>query len=191
MGSEELFWTQVSALGQVAAAVGTFAAVILSLWLSLRSGRPKIKLRVGEWTLIGPEKSLDENLLVFSVANTGSRPAMITHIGWETGWLKHGPTFLKKQFAVQTFSGTDHGLDVPFDLPIGAKAECSVKLNNILQWVEEKRGRPFFSRDFPKLGRMTTKVRAYASTADGHTFYAKVDPNFVEKAASIEKKSDA
>lgn len=191
MPESEAFWVQLSAVSQVAAALGTFAAVIVSLWLGLKSNKPKIKLIVGERMFIGPLKEHDENVLMFSLANTGSRPARITNLGWNTGWLKRGPAFLRKQYAVQTFGGTSQGLQVPFELPVGLDGSCYAELDNFHDWLRNKTGPPFFTREVPFLGRVRTRVRAYAVTADGHQFSIKPEKSFLEKVFEIEtEKSD-
>lgn len=190
LATNELFWTQVSAISQALAALGTFAAVIVSLWLALRANRPTVKLTVGERLIIGPLREFDENLLMFSVANAGSRPVKITGLGWETGWLRWGPKFLRKQYAVQTFGGTALGQQPPFELPVGVDASCYSVMENFLKWASEKKGPPFFSRDIPVIGRVRTRVKAYASTADGHIFKVAPEKAFVTKAVDIEKRAN-
>lgn len=67
----DMFWEKVSAIGQVAGAIATFMAVVISLYIA-RGGRvPRLSLKVGERLTIGgglPE----HRLLMFSVTNMGS-----------------------------------------------------------------------------------------------------------------------
>lgn len=193
MPTDEAFWLKLGAISQAAAAIGTFLAVALSLWLSTRHNKPKVLLKVGERLILGSTRAADENLLMFLVANAGSRPAKITHFGWETGWLDWGPHFLKKQYAVQTFGGTSFTLQVPFELHVGLDGACYAQMDNVLNWAREKKGPPFFTRDVPLLGRKRTRVRAYAMTADGHKFSITPERSFVDQMVAVEvaKATDA
>jgi hypothetical protein len=89
MEETALYWTKVAAIGQVAGAVATAAAVMVSLWIALHGRKPRIKLVVGKRLVIGggiPELSV----LMFNIANAGERPVHINGIGWRTGWLYWG-----------------------------------------------------------------------------------------------------
>ena len=88
----ELFWTKVAAISQAVAALGTFIAVGVSLWLATYGRRPKLKLTVGERLIFGGGEDTGR-LLMFSVVNASERPVFIRGIGWRTGWLRWGPAF--------------------------------------------------------------------------------------------------
>jgi hypothetical protein len=70
-------WDAVGALGQWAAAAGTFTAAFVALRLASRTNKPDIRVRVtsalvpGEWV---PR-------VVFSAANWGTRPARMVSAG--------------------------------------------------------------------------------------------------------------
>lgn len=87
------FWEKISAIGQVAGAIATFAAVVVSLYIARRGRVPRLSLKVGERLTIGgglPE----QRLLMFSVTNMGERPVYVRQLGWRNGWLPHGPAWL-------------------------------------------------------------------------------------------------
>lgn len=53
MEEATLFWTKVAAIGQVAGAIATAAAVIVSLWIAFHGRKPRLKLTVGMRGLCG------------------------------------------------------------------------------------------------------------------------------------------
>ena len=185
MSGPELFWTKVGAISQAAAAIGTFIAVVVSLWLATYGRRPRLKLTVGERLIMGGGQD-DVRLLMFSVANAGERPVFVRGIGWRTGWFRWGPAFLKRQFAVQLSGGVPQSKEPPYELAPGASAETYMLMDNILEWTRKKSGSPFFTRMWPVLGRRTTAIWGYAYTADGATIHARVETPLFLKLVKAE-----
>jgi hypothetical protein len=186
MGADELYWTKVAALGQVAGAAATFLAVLLSLYLATYGRRPRLKLTVGERLIITQGQAGHIRVLNFSVANAGERPVHIRGIGWRTGWLRWGPAFLRTQAAVQLTGGLGIGKEPPYELQPGAEVSSFTLLQTMLGKIAEKAGSPFFARDWPVLGRRRTRIRAYAYTADGYTFRVKAEPSLSAKLYEAE-----
>lgn len=46
---------------------------------------------------------------------------------------------------------------------------------------------PFFTRDWPIIGRRGTRARVYVDTADGFRFFAKPEQNLLVEAIDAEK----
>lgn len=65
MDSSTLLRTQVSAIGQVAGAFATVAAVIVALWIALSERRPNIKLRAGLRLIIPGDGSPATDIVAF------------------------------------------------------------------------------------------------------------------------------
>ena len=76
IAGEELFWTKLSAMGQVAGSVATFLAVWVSLRIASQSRRPFLRLVVGKRLIIGDFDG-DMRLLMFDVANRGAGACFI------------------------------------------------------------------------------------------------------------------
>jgi len=73
-------WNAISAIGQVAGAIATVAAVIVSLHLARRSERARLKIKCQLATT--RPGSIEAGYIHISVANIGVRPERITALGW-------------------------------------------------------------------------------------------------------------
>lgn len=185
----ELYWLKVGAIGQVAGAIATFLAVVASLYIALRSHKPRMRIRVGERLIIGGSAYDPDRVLVFSVANTGERPIHVRTVGWRTGWLRWGPSFLKRAYAVQLTGGTVTPVAPPFEVPPGAEVSTYANMANVLEHARDRTKRPLFTRDWPILGRRRTIAWGSVSTADGHTRHVPVEKSFLEAIVKAEKEA--
>lgn len=188
MCETELCWTMVSAIGQVAGAIATFLAVVVSLWIAFHGRKPRMKLSVGERIAMGGGVP-DARLLVFEVANMGERPVHIRGLGWRTGWLHWGPAFLRYQHAVQIIDPGPYGMPPPYELQPGAANSSMVLMQHVLAASRIRAGPPFFSRDWPVLGRKGTKITGYAYTANGYMIRMKAEKPL--RNALIQSEIDA
>lgn len=119
-------------------------------------------------------------VLMFNIANAGERPVHVNGIGWRTGWLRWGPQFLSRRAAVQLTGVPQLGnVAPPFEIQPGAAAATYALMENVLSYARERAAEPFYSRDWPLLGRKLTRVRAYAYTADGHTVTVKPEKSLL------------
>lgn len=188
MTDDELFWTKITAIGQVAGAVATFIAVAVSLRIANYGRRPRLRLRVTNSVVIGGMAD-GITFLAFEVANFGDRLAHVQGIGWHTGWAFRGPKFLNRKAAVQLAQGSAMfglGKEPPYELPPGAKITSLCDWDAMVAFASQ-RDEPFFTRDWPLFGRRQTRVRAYAYTADGYTFEVKPESTIVEALIIAEK----
>jgi hypothetical protein len=181
MTDPSLYWQKISAIGQVAGAIATFAAVVVSLWLSLRIQRPRLKLIVGERLLLDAGQ-IKQRLLVFQIANIGDRTVHVKSFGWRTGRLNWGPMFLRRQQAIQQFITKAP----PFELPPFADLSSYTEMATMLQYCRKRANDPFFSRDWPLLGRLSTTILASVNTAEGYTFYARLELATLNKFVEAE-----
>lgn len=62
-------------------------------------------------------------------------------------------------------------------------------MQNVIQYAGERIEDPLFTRDWPILGRLETRVRAFAYTADGFTVFGSPDPSLVGKLVEAEKNA--
>ena len=72
-------------------AIGTNAAVIVALWLAIRSGRSKMRVRAEIVSIVTAGEKLTESDRYFSISavNTGNSDIVVTNVGWTIGfWSK-------------------------------------------------------------------------------------------------------
>lgn len=187
MSNPDIYWQKISAIGQIAGAVATFLAVAVSLWTSQRSTKPKLSIKVGERLIIGTSPWDDQvRVLMFSIANVGERTAHINGVGWRTGWLRFGPSYLRRKTAIQMVGSTGIGKEPPFEVLPAAEASCYALMQSVQDAAQNNVATPFFTRDWPFLGRRKTVVWGWVSTAEGYTFFAKLEPNAHEKISASE-----
>ena len=187
MRGPELYWAKVAALGQVAGAAATFLAVVVSLWIAYHSRKPRVRLTVNTSVIIGGMAD-GIRFLVFEVANLGERPVYVRGIGWRTGWLARWSQWLARKAAVQTAPSAEMfglGTEPPYELQPGASVSSFCDMDRMIAFAGERK-EPLFTRDWPLFGRRQTRIRAYAYTADGHTFYVKPERTLAAALADAE-----
>lgn len=160
----DINWNMVSALGQIAGAVATFAAVVVSLKLARDQGRPQVRLEVSVSTLLGPP-SFD--VVSFTVINRGSRPVTINGYGWRTRGLRWHP---ESMWIVH-----DHRMmlqpELPKTLQPGEQALYLVSPTSFLSETARLRAsffrRGWFGSERPR------RLYGIVWTADRYTFNAR------------------
>ena len=187
MDEAALFWDKWSAIGQLLGAAATFLAVLVSLFIAFQGRRPRLKLRAGIYQFV-TNGEFSDPILLFEVANAGDRPVHIRGVGWHTGWLRWGPKFLRLRHAVQVTGSIVGSIDPPYELQPGGYAASYAKMSDVLEHARERKDSPFFTRDWPVLGRRLTRVRAYAYTADGFEKAARPAKDFLQEIAVAERE---
>jgi hypothetical protein len=77
-------WDFINTFAGWFSAIGTFAAVAVSLYLAMRDSRIHLRVNAGIWRIFGsgnPEID-DKDLVLIAVVNVGRRTAKITGIFW-------------------------------------------------------------------------------------------------------------
>ncbi len=162
-GLSQQQWDFINGFANWISAIGTVAAVIVSLYLALGATRPKAKLSVGVRVMITPgQKGTDTELVVIRLVNLGDRPIHVTGIGWKVG-------FWKKRYALQVVSPTPYSQGIPVTLEHGKEAQWHIPTDYQEGWFK------YFSNGFLKglseREMNTLRIIAYAST--GHEFVEK------------------
>jgi hypothetical protein len=80
-------WRFLNTFAPWFSALGTFAAVAITLWLTISRSRPRVKVLAGHRVLTGGG-SLGPDMLLIRIVNTGDRMARITSAGWRKGALR-------------------------------------------------------------------------------------------------------
>ncbi len=178
MDGQILLWTQVGAIGQVAGAIATAAAVIVSLWIVQSERRAQIKIWAGLMVTVAGDGSPFEDIITIRIANHGLRRVHITTVGWRTGWLSFGPAWLKHQYAVQMFDRPVSQITSPrppFDLEPGREIALYLTPDTYIERPDMReeffnRKRPFASKASP------TKVCVHVSMVAAKAVSQRVKP---------------
>ena len=185
------FWTKWSAIGQIAGAFGTFAAVITSLYLSRRGEKPRLNICAGVRILIsqGSTKPYPEYVSI-TVRNVGTQTAHVTQFGWRTGlWKWKWPAWLKRQHAIQTSGMLRISEDPPFVVPPGTKRDTMLNKELFLESIANKSGGPFFAKDWPVLRRRPTAIFIVAHLESGISVSARVEDELADELFAAERKA--
>lgn len=157
-------WDMVSALGQIAGAMATFAAVVVSLKLARDHGRPQVRLEVSLSTVLGPP-SFDA--VSFTVINRGSRPVTINSYGWRTRGLRWSP----ESMWIMHDHRIAHQADLPKTLQPGEQAIYLVSVDSFLSETDRLRT-SFFRRNWLGSER-PRRLYGIVWTADRYSFKAQ------------------
>lgn len=122
-----LFWTTAAAIGQIAGAVATAAAVIVSLWIVLSERREKLRLAVGH-RLIIERGQAHVDVVVFDITNFGLFPVRISSFSWRVGWSKRGPLWARHETAIQ-LPDEIGGATTPLALEAGERTTMLIRLD--------------------------------------------------------------
>ena len=168
-----VFWTRLTAIGQLAAATATFAAVAVSLWITLSARRPNVKLSANMSKLMGAGDA-DMDVIAFDVINCGQQLVQINSIGWRTGWFRRGPKWFKRQPAIQVAGGLPYGNNPPFELAPGQKGNVIVSLHSFVEADCSERSFQYFRRKLPLMNKyIGANIYATVSLASGKTVMAR------------------
>lgn len=172
---QTLFWIKVAAIGQVAGAIATFAAVCVSLWLARTERRPRIKVQAGLRLLIAGDGSPFEDTISIHIANHGLRSVHIASLGWRTGWMRRSPKWWAFQHAIQTSIAPMAGQAPPFDL--GPGKEVSVQLSTEPFKKDGEIRDTFFNRKLPwRASPSPTKICVVVYISASKSVVARVEP---------------
>ena len=183
-----MYWIKFGAISQAAAAIATFLAVATSLWIAFYGLRPKLKVDAAIGRIYGAGPFEGEPLLCFKLANVGERRAQILSIGYRTGWLPFGPSFLRYKYALQKFDVaiTDDPTP-PYIIEPGEERSNFAFKSILMEYSGKRQGDDcFFSRVYPFFGQRRTRAIVIANLAGGRTIHGKMDKYFVSELAAAE-----
>ena len=186
-------WMKWSAIGQIAAAAATFAAVVVSLYLARSATRAKAKISTGLRITVGGARNPNEQLIAFTVVNRGQRPLHVQMLGWRTGiWPFGWPRFLHRQTAIIPAWDTLHwGGEPPYELP-PYRSRMSVQaldplIEQISSWRGELWSQPFFARVWPIVGIRPTAIFAMVHLEEGLTLTHRVEQSLAKALYDAER----
>jgi hypothetical protein len=119
-------WRFINSFAPWLSALGTLAAVILSLHLARRSERPRIRTRITLSTIVGERQPIAQGLKVldFSVCNLGARPITVKNLCWQTG-------VLRKRHYIQIAPSNAYSARMPVKLDHGDTATFVFPLDEL------------------------------------------------------------
>jgi hypothetical protein len=164
-------WRFINTFAPWLSAIGTIAAVFLSLYLARQDRKIFLKVSAGHRIIVGHgvEKPYPEYLSI-CVVNIGHRDAQIINIGWKAG-------IIRKRYAIQTTINDGMSSDMPVRLRDGDEARYYIPLDKKPDWLEK------FRKDmlhpFPRLQVLFLKVQAF--TSGGEIFESKIENSLKKK----------
>lgn len=189
-------WTMWSAIGQLAAAVATVAAVIASLYIANQGTKSRLKVTTGVRLIIIPGQTAPyPEIISIDVRNTGIRDVHVDQIGWRAGkWPFAYPSWLSRSFAVQQFDTVPESQNPPFHLPPGRRATAMLRLDQSIENIMARSGdEPLFAKKWPFRGISRTPIFVTVFLASGEVIHARVEKGLEDKflAGEIAKFENA
>lgn len=166
-------------VGTWLAGLGTFSAVVVSLYLASRNERVRLKALAGLRQVFSGDGSPSEENLIFAVTNLAERPVVIDGIGWRIGRGKN------MRNALQTVAATwtNH---YPIELAHAKRAEFAVSFSVNPTWLEEfAHG---FVQDISRRNLKTLRAQIYTSV--GQTVEIKPEPYLIERLKEAMRAPD-
>ena len=176
-------WRFINTFAPWLSAIGTLAAVIVSLYFARRDKKIRLDISAGHRLIAIPGQVVrpeHKDWLVIKVTNIGHREAQITNIGWTVG-------FFKKHGSIQVNFDTPAGQPgmsspIPVRLKDGEEATYFISLNQS-DWINT-----FFDEYLqlhPKLRIRSARVLAFTSV--GNVFKSRIEKGLREKI--LEKRT--
>ena len=163
-------WELYNSFSNWLSAIGTLAAVIISLYLARRSGRPRASISVGHRiVIILGDKRMPPEVIVFRIVNTGDRTIRVTNIGWRIGlW--------KKRYAIQGYDEAQSS-PLPVELSHGQEASWTVPLD-----AREEPWLQYFSHKMmkPNLWLSCATIKAQFHTSVGEVFSTRPEKTLID-----------
>ena len=172
LGITKTQWELINSFSSWLSAIGTIAAVVVSLWLATRASRLRCNAHAGHRLIIehGMQGNFPE-VIIFRIINTGDKPFRVNSIGWTTG------VFRWKREAMQMHDRVQSS-PLPVELQHGQEAQWVVPLLSDEQgWMKSFPAKML--RPHP-MYRCAT-LRAIFVTSVGKTFTARPEAGLLKK----------
>jgi hypothetical protein len=168
-------WKFINSFAPWFSAIGTIAAVIVSLRLATRDRNIRLKVSAGHRLLITPGIEARPEYLNIRVVNIGHRDAQITNIGWKTG-------VFKKRCAIQILEQNGISSAFPIRLKDGEEANYFISLEN--DWLGEFIDKML--KPCPFIQKYFIKVQVFTSL--GVEFESNIESSLKKKIPTWPKK---
>jgi len=153
-----VWWTAFGALAQAAAALATFFAVAVALWVALSERALRAEARAAVMVLFAGDGSPGIYMAGVSVTNVGVRPFHVSSVGWRTGWLSRGPEALRYRYALQNTSVMLNERPPPHIIEPGRSEGFYTRIADMKQNFGSDSWRELFERKHRVLGAAPIKA---------------------------------
>jgi hypothetical protein len=163
-------WGFINSFAPWFSAIGTFSAVVVSLYFARKSSQARLKVSTGHRLIVERGRSdYKPEFVVFRVVNKGSREVKVTGIGWQSG-------FMKRRYGYQDTGNSPHSSKMPIMIGHGEEAIYYLELRKGEKWIED------FSEKFllPHPRWALLSLKPYANTSIGTVAYGKVEDGLKE-----------
>ena len=164
-------WEFINTFSPWLSAVGTLAAVLVSLYLAGRDRRIKLRISAGHRLIVSqglPGEPSD--YLAIHIVNIGHRETQITGLGWKIG-------LFKKQYGIQTIMRDGMSSTMPVRIRDGEEASYFIPLKGDPRWLNDFVVN--FLQPNPKSRLKHIKLQAFTSV--GKKFETKIDKGLQNK----------
>ncbi len=129
---------------QIGSAIGTLAAVVISLFLANRRPSPLLKISCSRKVIVWhQQKGAAPEYLTFNAVNEGETPATIVNVAWRLSL-----PLRKKRWAIQDVTSSDYIVrnpPLPHKLQHGESATFFIGLQGQYDWTNNIRKSGFFN----------------------------------------------
>lgn len=174
---------------QILSAIATAAAVIVSLWLSLRRPKPTLRVQAGIRSVLwhGMDEDIRPEYVSIFVTNVGAVDATVNSLAWRMGrwpW--------RRQWAFQMLAGPD--AYVPFDkLPVtlthGQQAAFNLPIYGEQDWLDDVRKGELFPNAFQKRSDLR-HLRLTVNTSVGKTFVCEPERPLLDRIFDASRRQN-
>lgn len=166
----------VNTVGIWLAAFATVAAVVVSLYLSNRSEKVKLRVTIGIRIMLEgrPLSNRGEHVWV-GITNRGRRDAVVSSIGWSIGKGKSKEYCLIREWSVGSSN-------IPVRLPHGDSANFLISLKEV-DWIND------FAKKFCKQHSIKT-LRCLIGTSVGDEVKVIPDGSFLDRLGKATMSAD-
>lgn len=174
-------WLFINTFAPWFAAGGTFAAVVVSLYLARASQRVRLRVTAGLRLVLGlgQQQKPTEHLYI-NVVNVGSRVARVTNLGWCVG-------LLRRRQAVQIIDRNAMSSQLPIELADGQEATWIIPLVPEENWIDS------FSQDLllPYWRSRLWSAKLQVFTSLGRVFEAPLERSLKRRLTESCRKQRA
>ena len=142
------------AIGTWLAAIATFSAVVVALYLAKQGERIKLKCHVGLREQIYGDGTPAIKCLCFDVTNLSERPVTINSVGWVIGRRK------SKRYAMQPTPGPD-----PRELAYSKQTMCIIRFDEAPDWLSEFASGFIRSNDWAEVKTLRAQIHTSVGLA--------------------------
>jgi hypothetical protein len=176
LGLTKTQWDLINSFSNWLSAIGTVAAVVVSLWLATKASRLQCNAQVGHRIVIGQgSHGPYPEILVFRIVNTGERPFQVNSVGWRVGifrWRREGMQFYDQAQSSPMPVELQHGQEATWVVPLLSEGKGWFKTFPIKMLSPHPR---FFC----------ATLRAMFVTSIGKTFIVKPEPGLLSKLRAV------